>query len=164
MRDESSEDERYIVIEQRSSDLGALFLGLALGAAAALLLAPRSGVETRAALRRGLGAARARTRAVGEQAARRVTEGFDEMRDALDEGLESARAEVSKRSQQFGEALVAARSAARRARSELRAEVARRERPSPAGAPEEHGSASLGARRSSRQAPPAGARRAPRPD
>ena len=42
------EDEPYVVIEKRESSLGSFFIGAAVGAAVALLFAPRSGEETRA--------------------------------------------------------------------------------------------------------------------
>lgn len=58
-RDDANEDDApYIVIEERPSDLGPFLLGAALGVAIALLLAPRSGADTRNAVRQKLRSAR----------------------------------------------------------------------------------------------------------
>ena len=53
-RYEDYDDERVVIVEREGngSGLGALLLGLAIGAGAALLLAPESGEAMRARIRR----------------------------------------------------------------------------------------------------------------
>lgn len=88
-------------LEERSP-AGPFFLGLLLGAGAALLLAPGSGAETRAALGRLLGAGAggaggpggsARVSAGGwvERARGAVEDQVDRVREAMDEGRAAAR-------------------------------------------------------------------------
>ena len=88
-RYEPEEGERIVIVEEkRSSDIGALLLGLAVGAGLGLLLAPRPGVETRQALRRRL---RAAQHAAGETAgdvAERVTGSFAEAREEIERRIE----------------------------------------------------------------------------
>src|SRR5579863_4409479 len=124
-RDEGNEDEPYVVIEERSNDIGPFLLGAAIGAALALLLAPRSGAEARAALGRRARAAQGAARQAAEGVAEKVSETFSEAREELERRIESARAAVSRRTQQLNEAVEAGRSAARRAQEDLQSELAR---------------------------------------
>jgi gas vesicle protein len=156
-RYEPEEGERIVIVEEkRSSDIGALLLGLAVGAGLGLLLAPRPGVETRQAIRRRLRAAR---HAAGETAgdvAERVTGSFSEAREEIERRIEAARAAVSRRTNQLADAVAAGRSAARRADSELRAQLV------DAGAPP-RGFAHRPTRMPPRRAPRGAPRRGPRP-
>lgn len=133
-RDES---ERYIVIQDRSSNaVGTFLIGVAIGAGAALLLAPRSGKEARAEISRRVRRARGS-----------VAHTFQDARERVEERLESARAMVERRRQQVADAVEAGRTVARDARGELHeklreAKVAaqpaseRTRRPRPADVPE----------------------------
>jgi gas vesicle protein len=119
-REDANEDDApYIVIEERPSDLGPFLLGAALGVTIALLLAPRSGADTRNAVRQKLRSAR-RT---AQQAAEGVATSFAEARQELEHRIETARAAVSNRSRQLGDAVAAGRSAARQAQRELRSHL-----------------------------------------
>src|SRR6185437_9174389 len=100
-------DEPYVIIEDRSSDVGPFLMGAIIGAGLALLLAPHTGRETRAAIGRQAKAAR---RAAGDAAgdvAGRVSETFADARDELERRIESARAAVTRRTQQLADAVAA---------------------------------------------------------
>jgi gas vesicle protein len=120
-RNDASENEPYVVIEQRPTDVVPFLLGAALGAALALLLAPRSGAETRAVLGRRARAARETAEGVAE----RVGDSFADARDEVERRIESARAAVSRRTRQLGDAVAAGRSAAREAQRDLRSQLAK---------------------------------------
>lgn len=93
--------ESSVVIERRGGGAGVFFLGLAIGAGLALLFAPQSGEDTRAALarnsrkakrkaRRFIDAARdsaAETREAIEQRLARHHEGEEVEYDGEDEGV-----------------------------------------------------------------------------
>jgi gas vesicle protein len=105
-RDES---ERYIIVQERSSSgVGPFLIGLAVGAGAALLFAPRSGAEARAEIGKRV------KRAKGS-----VAHTFHDARERVEERLESARAMVERRRQQVADAVEAGRTVAREARGEL---------------------------------------------
>ena len=106
------DDLPYIVIERRSGGFGSLVLGALLGAGAALLLAPRSGRETRDEIRAG--ALRIRDRA--EDAVRGVT-------DTVNETIGGVRGEVEGRVEAARDAFEAGRRAARETRREMETRV-----------------------------------------
>jgi gas vesicle protein len=126
-RYEPDEDERVVVIEQRSNDIGTLLLGLVIGAGAALLLAPRSGAETRQVVRRRLRSARDAAEEAAAGVAGRVSGSFAEAREDIERRIEAARTAVSRRKTQLSNAVAAGRSAARLADDELRAHLVDRE-------------------------------------
>ncbi|MBR9989940.1 MAG: YtxH domain-containing protein [Gemmatimonadetes bacterium] len=106
------DDTPYIVIERRSGGFGSLVLGAMLGAAAGLLLAPRSGRDTRDELRAG--ALRIRDRA--EDAVRGVTE-------SVQDTIGGVRGEVEDRVDAARDAFEAGRRAARETRREMETRV-----------------------------------------
>jgi gas vesicle protein len=119
-------DEPYMVIEKHQSAAGVgLFLaGLVIGAGAALLLAPQSGLETRQAL--GRKARRARD-AAGRKAndmRDSVTDTFEEARQRVEDRIESARQAIDLRKHQVSRAVDAGRAAAHDARVELEQRLA----------------------------------------
>lgn len=95
----------YIVIERHGAGFGTFLLGLAIGAGAALLLAPRTGAETRDEIRGRL----------------------DRARSAAEDGLESARSTVSRTRDRFEDRIDSVRDQIGnvRDRLEARAEDAR---------------------------------------
>jgi len=114
----------YVIIEKHGSGFAAFVWGALVGAAAALLLAPRTGEETQRELREG-------ARRLKEGAGERLTE----LRGTLEETGERAREEVEERVSQAREsvrdqklraeeALKAGKEAARQARSDLERRVA----------------------------------------
>lgn len=102
----------YIIIERRSGSATAFLWGALLGAGAALLLAPRSGRETRDDIRAG--ALRLRDRA--EDAVRSVG-------DSVTETIGGVRTEVQGRIETARDAFEAGRRAARETREEMEMRV-----------------------------------------
>jgi len=85
------EDTPYIVIERRNGGFGAFVLGALAGAAAALLLAPRSGEETRAELRNGAQRLRERAEDTVRNVQDRVAQTLDNVKGGVGEKLDTAR-------------------------------------------------------------------------
>jgi gas vesicle protein len=73
------DDFPYIVIEKRSAGLGPFIWGAIIGAGAALLLAPRPGVQTQEDIRRGV---------------RRVQSTYHRTRERIEDGIETVRGSV----------------------------------------------------------------------
>jgi gas vesicle protein len=116
----------YVVIERRDSGIAPLLLGIAIGAGAALLFAPRSGADTR----RMIGD---RARAAGDAAQRKADELMDsvtgtigEVRDRFTEQVEATKSTVRRQRDDLMDALDAGRSAASEARKELERKLAER--------------------------------------
>ncbi|MEX2177684.1 MAG: YtxH domain-containing protein [Gemmatimonadaceae bacterium] len=119
MRDYEFDDEPYVVIDKRSSGVGSFLLGLALGAAAALLMAPHSGAETRRRINTGARRARrAAEDAVGEVTSR-VGDTFETARQRVEEKIEETRGAIEVKREQVERAVRAGREAAQQAREEL---------------------------------------------
>lgn len=106
------EETPYIVIERHSPGLGAFLWGALIGAGAALLLAPRSGRETRDEI--AASAQRLRDRA--EDMVRSVA-------DTVDDTVRGVRGEVHERIETAREAFEAGRRAARETRHEMESRV-----------------------------------------
>ncbi|MEX0691874.1 MAG: YtxH domain-containing protein [Gemmatimonadales bacterium] len=81
-----SHDDRAVVVVEKSSGVGGFLTGLLLGAGIALLMAPRSGEETRAMLTD-------RVRRLRDAA----EEGLDDLQDMVGDGYERAKATVEKK-------------------------------------------------------------------
>lgn len=113
----------YVVIERHGSGAAPFLWGLIIGAGAALLLAPHSGVETQEEIRQ-------RVRRVRDAAEDRVTGARDSVtdvvartRDRIQDRIDSVRGAVETRTDQARDALDTGRRAARDARSELERRV-----------------------------------------
>ena len=121
---EFDDDEPYVVIERHEGSVGTFLFGLALGAGVALLLAPRTGVDTRRDL--SLQARRARDRAqtlagsVGES----VADSFTQARDQVETRIEATRHAIDMKRQQVARAMEAGRAAAQQARDDLERRIA----------------------------------------
>jgi gas vesicle protein len=123
-RYESDDDDRIVIVEKQSAGLTPFLIGLAIGAGAALLFAPRSGEATRRDIRR-----RARkVRRAAEQAVSDVTDSvsdtFDEARQKVEDRIDSVRGAIDLKKRQVNRAMNAGRSAAREAREELEHRIA----------------------------------------
>lgn len=87
----SDQEERVVYVERErgGSGLGALLIGVAIGAGAALLLAPMTGEETRARLKREARKATRRAKDLVEDltetVAERVEDTIDEARRVFDD-------------------------------------------------------------------------------
>ncbi len=121
MRDYDYEDAPVII--ERRGGAGMLLLGVLVGAAAGLLLAPRSGAETQAEI--GRAARRLRDEAEGRVAgARQAVSGrVDSVRGGVHDRFEAVRGAVESRAEAARGAVEAGRRAARDAREELRRRV-----------------------------------------
>ncbi len=114
----------YVVIERRDSGISTFLMGLALGAGAALLFAPRSGADTRRIIRD-------RARSAGDAARRRadgmvesVTATLEDARERFTEQVDAVRAAVREQRDEIVDAFDAGRSAAHEARLELERKIA----------------------------------------
>src|SRR5215207_5544469 len=118
------DDVPTFVIETRGGDgIGPFLLGALVGAAAALLLAPRSGADTQAEI---AGAARRLRDGVEGRvtgARDRVTGGVDDVRGRVRGRIDRVRGGVESRVDRARSALEAGRGAARDAREELQRRV-----------------------------------------
>ncbi|HEX9580832.1 MAG TPA: YtxH domain-containing protein [Gemmatimonadales bacterium] len=142
MARERERDQPVMVVERSESGLGAFFLGALLGAGVALLLAPRSGAETRRLIRQ-------RSRELLDAAGRKadefrglVEEGYEHGRARVEEGIDHVRRSVDERREAARETVDAGRAAVQSARDELErrlseARSARRAARAPAPAPDD---------------------------
>lgn len=122
--DFDEEDGPYVVIERSGGGIGTFLLGAAIGAGLALLLAPKSGAETRADIRR-------RARRVSDAASRvagdvseKVTDTFHDARRRVEEQIDSAREAIAAKRDQVRDAMDAGRAAADEARLDLETRLA----------------------------------------
>ena len=102
----------YIVIERRSGGLGAFLWGAIVGAGVALLMAPRSGEDTREELRTGVLRLKDRAEDAVRQVQTSVTDTIDNVRGQVTGRVDAAR-----------EAFEAGRQAARDTRDDLERRV-----------------------------------------
>ncbi|MGD2217100.1 MAG: YtxH domain-containing protein [Gemmatimonadales bacterium] len=119
MRDYDDDGVPYVVIERTGSGLIPFVWGALIGAAAALLLAPKSGAETQQELKE-------RARRLREQAEEKAGElqgtlqdAFSQGRRQVEEKYEVARGKVQEGRDRAQQAVDAGKKAARAARGEL---------------------------------------------
>ncbi len=119
MRDYDDDGVPYVVIERTGSGLIPFVWGALIGAAAALLLAPKSGAETQQELKE-------RARRLRDQAEEKAGElqgtlqdAFSQGRRQVEEKYEVAKGKVQEGRDRAQQALDAGKKAARAARSEL---------------------------------------------
>ncbi len=118
------DDERYVIVEKRSNDVGSFLLGAAIGVGVALLLAPRSGAETRRDIRRRVRRVRRSAEQVVTGVADSVTDTIQEARQRVEDKIDSARQAVDLKKRQVRRAVDAGRAAADEARFELEQRIA----------------------------------------
>lgn len=114
----------YVVIEKRSGDFGSFVIGLALGAGLALLMAPRSGVETRRELKEQARRMRGAAEDLAQDVTNRAADKFEVAKSQVEERLDAARSQVEMRKEQVSHAIDAGRVAARQAREDLERRIA----------------------------------------
>ncbi len=114
------DEDPYVVIQERSSDVGSFLLGLAVGAGVALLLAPKSGAEMRGDITRRV--KKAKDAAAGS---------FAETKERVEQRIESARLVLEEKKQRMADAVAAGRAAARQAAREARRDLSKRDVPKP---------------------------------
>ena len=124
MAHDDFDDEPYVVIEKHGGSVGSFLAGIALGAGLALLLAPRSGAETRDDIARRARGARDRARDLADDVTGEVTDRVDRARAAVESRVDRARTAVDMRRQQVQRAVEAGRTAAQQAREDLERRIA----------------------------------------
>jgi gas vesicle protein len=118
------DDEPYVVIEKQSGDFTSFLVGAALGAGIALLLAPKTGVQTRRELRKQVKAVRGAAEDMVHGVTERVTDRFDHAKTRVEDRLDAARGAVEMRKEQVAQAIDVGRVAARQARADLERRIA----------------------------------------
>ncbi len=121
---EFEDDEPYVVIERHDGSVGSFLFGLAVGAGVALLLAPRSGLETRRDL--SLQARRARDRAtsLASDVSDSLADTFSQARDEVETRIDATRQAIDVKRQQVARAMEAGRAAAHQAKDDLERRIA----------------------------------------
>ena len=122
--DEPEYIEPYVIVEKRDAGIGPLLIGLALGAGAALLLAPQSGEETRRDIKRRARRAQAAAQDFVEDVSGTVADKFKEVRATVEERIEATFDAVDDKKRRVTNAFHAGRAAAREARGELEQRIA----------------------------------------
>lgn len=117
------QDEPYIVIEKHN-DAGSLLIGVLIGAAVALLFAPRSGQETRGEIRRKVREAGDAVKGVAEEVTGQVADTYEGAKSRVEEQIDNVRDAVVTRKRQVSRAINAGREAAVQAREELEIQLA----------------------------------------
>lgn len=119
------DDDRVVIVERDSRNgLGMMLLGLAVGAGAALLLAPASGQDTRDRISREARRAGRKVKDMTDSLGEQVTERVGRTRSQFDEQVERARGAIGARVTSVGEAIEAGREAAEDSRDYLEMAVA----------------------------------------
>jgi gas vesicle protein len=118
------DDEPAVIIERHSGGVGSFLIGVAIGAAAALLLAPQSGAATRRDLRRGARRAKRAARDIAGDLQTRVSDTFEQARGRVEQGIDTARQAIDLKKRQVTRAMEAGRAAAQQAREELERRIA----------------------------------------
>ncbi|MDQ2891307.1 MAG: YtxH domain-containing protein [Gemmatimonadota bacterium] len=124
MRDYDFEGEPFVVIEREEAGVGTLLLGVAIGVGIALLVAPRSGVETRRLIGSSAKRTGDRLRDAAAGVADDVTAQVNDVRDRVAERVGAARAAVRRGQEHMLDAVDAGRYAAVEARSDLERKIA----------------------------------------
>lgn len=122
--DEPYYGEPYVIVERREAGIGPFLIGLALGAGVALLLAPRSGEETRRGIARQARRAQEAARDFVEDVSGTVADKFDEVRATVGERIDATLDAVDDKKRRVSSAFHAGRAAAREARGELEQRIA----------------------------------------
>ncbi len=112
-------DDRPVIVVERSSGVGAFLFGAALGAVAALLLAPQSGEETRRVIGERGRRVRDRATEAADELTERVEEGYENAKQRFEDGFESVRETLTERRGDAREAVDAGKAAVSSARDEL---------------------------------------------
>ena len=118
------EREPFVVIERDEPGVGTLLLGVMIGAGLALLLAPRSGADSRRMIESRARRAGARVRNVATDVADNVTSQVNDVRDRVTQRVGAARRAVRRGQDQVLDAVDAGRYAASEARSDLERRIA----------------------------------------
>jgi gas vesicle protein len=124
MRRDQRDDEHDVIVREVGGGAGLFLAGLALGAVAALLLAPMSGAETRAEIRARAERARRQAMDAAEGLGETVREKFGEAREFVEDEISHARTTLDNKKRQVGRAVDAARDATRQTRESMERQLA----------------------------------------
>jgi gas vesicle protein len=117
----------YVIVERNESPgIGSFLIGLALGAGAALLLAPQSGEETRREIARRAKRAQEAAQDLVEDLSGTVADKFHDVRASVEERIDATFEAVDAKRRQVSNAFEAGRAAARETRGELEHRIAER--------------------------------------
>jgi gas vesicle protein len=120
----SNEDSRPVIIVERSSGLGSFVWGALCGAGIALLMAPRSGEETREVLRSKGRRLRARAQGTAEDLHEHLEDGYEVAKARVEEGIETARSSLTDIRTGAQDAVEAGKATVHSAREELEKRLA----------------------------------------
>lgn len=124
MSNRGYEGEPFVVIEREEPGLGTLLLGAVIGAGIALLLAPRSGEDTRRMIRYNARRTSGRLRSAAMDVADTVSTQATDVRDRVSDRVDAVRAAVRRGQDQVLDAVDAGKHAAVEARSDLERRIA----------------------------------------
>ncbi|UCC73755.1 MAG: YtxH domain-containing protein [Gemmatimonadota bacterium] len=119
MRDYDEDGVPYVVIERTGSGLIPFVWGALVGAAAALLLAPKSGAETQQELKERARRLRDRAEEKAGELQDTLQDAFSQGRRQVEEKYDAAKGKVAEGRERAQQALDAGKKAARAARGEL---------------------------------------------
>lgn len=125
---EEYRDRPVVVVERSEGGLGSFLFGLTIGAGLALLLAPKTGEETREQLKTT--GRKLRTAAIdaAEDLQDAISGRYDTTKDRIEHGITTARGVVKEKREDAREALDAGKAAVKSARSELEKRLAKSKR------------------------------------
>ena len=123
-RTDYDEDEPYVVLERRGNGASTFLVGLAMGAGIALLLAPRTGEETRREIKRRARHVAGVARDAAGDFSETVVDRYEQAKRGVEDRIESAKRTLEIRKHQATEAFRAGREAAQQARQDLEARIA----------------------------------------
>jgi gas vesicle protein len=116
MRHHYDEDDDYVVVEKGSSGIGPFFMGLAIGAALALIFEPQ--------IKRGARAARRKASEAVEGVTDKVADTFETARQKVEERIDAVRGAVQEKRDHVERAVRAGQDAAQQARADLERRLA----------------------------------------
>ena len=120
----SHQEGQPVVIVERSSGIGSFLWGAIIGAGAALLLAPRSGEETREVLREKGRQLRDKAEDTRDDLQARLEDGYDRAKARVEEKFERARRNIGDTGAGARDAVKAGKAAVHSARDELERRLA----------------------------------------
>jgi gas vesicle protein len=126
-RSNEYDDDRVIVERRGGNTISAFLVGLAIGAGAALLLAPQSGERTRKNLVRGARRVRRQAEEFVRDTRERAEDAIDDARAELESRVDSTREAFRHRKREVERAMRAGRTAVREYRDQLSDRISRAE-------------------------------------
>jgi gas vesicle protein len=113
------DEKQVVVIERSEGGLGGFLLGLAVGAAVAVLFAPRSGEETRRELRNQGRRLRASATEKAEDLQEMLGGSYEDTRSRVEDGIQRAREVIDEKRTDANDVVDAGKAAVGSAREEL---------------------------------------------